>query len=44
MSEISNFLGNKEDILKYLNCRMTGYGIQEATQYFSQIEVSNIIT
>ena len=40
MTETNDFLGNKQDILKYLNCRMTGYGIQEANQYFSKIEVS----
>ena len=34
----SNFLGNKQDILKYLNARMTGYGITEANNYFNQIQ------
>ena len=34
----TNFLGNKQDILKYLNARMTGYGIAEANNYFNQIQ------
>ena len=40
---MNNFLGNKEDIIKYLNCRKTVYGIQEANKYFSLIEVRYII-
>lgn len=38
-----NILGNKQDIIKYLNARMTGIGIKEANQYFNLIEVSHII-
>ena len=40
---MNNFLGNKEDIIKYLNCRKTGFNIQEANKYFSLIEVRHII-
>jgi hypothetical protein len=39
---MSLFLGNKEDIIKYLTARMTGYGIKEANDYFREIEVTNI--
>lgn len=39
---MSLFLGNKEDIIKHLNARMTGYGIREANEYFKEIEVINI--
>ena len=39
---MSLFLGNKEDIIKYLTSRMTGYGIKEANDYFRLIEVTNI--
>lgn len=38
----NNFYGNKEDIIKCLNARLTGNGMQEANQYFSQIEVTYI--
>ena len=34
-------LGNKQDIIKYLTSRMTGFGIKEANEYFYKIEVSN---
>jgi hypothetical protein len=40
---MNNFLGNKEDIIKYLNCRKTGCNMQEANKYFSLIEVRHII-
>ena len=33
----NNFYGNKEDIIKCLNARLTGYGMQEANQYFINI-------
>ena len=39
---MDNFYGNKQDIIKHLNSRLTGYGMQEANQYFSQIEVRYI--
>ena len=38
MSTDTNFLGNKQDILKYLNARMTGYEITEANDYFNKIQ------
>lgn len=38
-----SILGNKQDIIKYLNARITGLGIKEANQYFNLIEVSYII-
>ena len=34
----TNFLGNKQDIIKYLNARMTGIGIAEANEYFNKIQ------
>ena len=38
-----SIFGNKQDIIKYLNARITGLGIKEANQYFNLIEVSYII-
>ena len=32
-------LGNKQDIMRYLNAIATGIGIKEANQYFNLIEV-----
>lgn len=37
-----SFIGNKQDILKYLHARATGYDIKNANQYFNLIEVIHI--
>ena len=34
-----NTLGNKQDIIKYLDARVKGYGIKEANEYFYSLEV-----
>ena len=40
---MNNFLGNKQDIIKYLNARMTGNDIQKSIEYFNQLEVNYIL-